>query len=221
MAAVGSYVVHGHYGLFNREYGEVKTRFIWQRLCSRQPLIICETGFNAGLSALLMLEAAPSARLVSFDLGDLPWSGNASALLRGIYPRERFLGVVFGDSMQTIPKFAAAHPTFRCDAILLDGGKAERTRMADLKNLRAMASPGARVYMDEVNSKACVDGSLSENDWEAQCRLSGRLTFWHGTAPRAYHKAASRGLMRVRSCEMATAAKDDGVCEAKYLSLRE
>ena len=217
MAAVGSYVVHGHYGLFNREYGEVKTRFIWQRLCSQQPLTICETGFNAGLSALLMLEAAPSARLVSFDLGDLPWSGNASALLRGIYPRERFLGVVFGDSMQTIPKFAAAHPTFRCDAILLDGGKAERTRMADLKNLRAMASPGARVYMDEVNSKACVDGSLSENDWEAQCRLSGRLKFWHGTAPRAYHTAASRGLMRVRSCEMATAAKNDGVCEAEYL----
>ena len=31
--------------------------------------------------------------------------------------------------------------------------------MADLKNLRAMASPGARVYMDEVNSKACVDGT--------------------------------------------------------------
>ena len=215
MAEVGAYVVHGHYGLFNREYGEVKTRFIWQRLCSRQPLTICETGFNAGLSALLMLEAAPSARLISFDLGDMPWSGNASALLRSLYPRERFLGVVFGDSERTIPRFAAAHPTLRCDAILLDGVKAEHTRMADLKNLRAMSTPGARVYMDEVNSKACVDGSLGKNEWEAQCRLSGRLKFWHGTAPRAYHTAASRGLMRVRSCEMA--AKDDGVCEAEYL----
>ena len=55
--------------------------------------------------------------------------------------------------------------------------------MADLKNLRAMSTPGARVYMDEVNSKACVDGSLGKNEWEAQCRLSGRLKFWHGTAP--------------------------------------
>ena len=72
MRQTSQYKVHGHFGLFNRAYRHVKTRFIWERLCSaKPPQTICETGFNAGLSALLMLEAAPDARLISFFLPPL------------------------------------------------------------------------------------------------------------------------------------------------------
>ena len=43
--------------------------------------------------------------------------------------------VHFGDSTQTVPEFARAHPDHRCDFIYVDGGHT----MADLLNLAAMA----------------------------------------------------------------------------------
>ena len=66
---------HGKFGIFANNYQRVKTRFMFLRVCelARQGRVrsMCELGFNAGLSALLLLEAAPEATLVSFDLGDL------------------------------------------------------------------------------------------------------------------------------------------------------
>ena len=150
MRQTSQYKVHGHFGLFNRAYRHVKTRFIWERLCSaKPPQTICETGFNAGLSALLMLEAAPDARLISFDLGDMAWSRIAAQVLKSSYP-ERFLGVEYGYSEKTIPRYAAAHPTFRCDAMLIDGGKSRKVRSADIENLHIMSRRGTRLFLDEV-----------------------------------------------------------------------
>ena len=63
---------HGKFGIFANNYQRVKTRFMFLRVCelARQGRVrsMCELGFNAGLSALLLLEAAPGATLVSFDL---------------------------------------------------------------------------------------------------------------------------------------------------------
>ena len=93
-----------------RADGQTKTRFLYEHVCrlaqQGRANTICEVGFNAGLSALLLLEAAPSARVISFDLGDMPWSGFAANALRAAYdsPR-RFIGTVFGDSAATLPFF--------------------------------------------------------------------------------------------------------------------
>ena len=163
------YTHHGLFGIFNPSYKQVKTRLIWEGLCHLPPPVtICETGFNAGLSALLMLEAAPSARLVSFDYGDFKWTRAADRALRAVYPPERFWGVQFGNSVETIPQFAASHRTFSCDAILLDGGKEYSIRMADLRNLRNISKPGARLFLDEV---AAPPGSHAP-----PCSLLGRGT---------------------------------------------
>jgi hypothetical protein len=36
--------------------------------------IVCETGFNAGHSAITFLYANPKIKYIGFDLGDMPWS---------------------------------------------------------------------------------------------------------------------------------------------------
>ena len=75
---------HGKFGIFANNYQRVKTRFMFLRVCelARQGRVrsMCELGFNAGLSALLLLEAAPGATLVSFDLGDLAPKATADQL---------------------------------------------------------------------------------------------------------------------------------------------
>jgi hypothetical protein len=75
---------HGKFGIFANNYQRVKTRFMFLRVCelARQGRVrsMCELGFNAGLSALLLLEAAPEATLVSFDLGDLAPKATADQL---------------------------------------------------------------------------------------------------------------------------------------------
>ena len=74
----------GKFGIFANNYQRVKTRFMFLRVCelARQGRVrsMCELGFNAGLSALLLLEAAPGATLVSFDLGDLAPKATADQL---------------------------------------------------------------------------------------------------------------------------------------------
>lgn len=92
-----------------RADGQAKTRFLYEGVCrlaqQGRANTICEVGFNAGLSSLLLLEAAPTAHVVSFDLGDMPWSGYAANALREAYPPRRFGGAIFGPSAHTIPKF--------------------------------------------------------------------------------------------------------------------
>eukprot|EP00966_Prymnesium_polylepis_P298181 6890258-Prymnesium_polylepis.1 len=67
---------HGQWGIFDKGYLGVKTRFINKWLCrlqkkrQRPVRTICELGFMAGHSALLFLETVPSARVISFDMAD-------------------------------------------------------------------------------------------------------------------------------------------------------
>ena len=62
-------------------YAQVKTRFIFSRLCAlsqQRPIRnVCEIGFNAGLSAMLLLEASRTARVLSYDLADFAWARRA------------------------------------------------------------------------------------------------------------------------------------------------
>ena len=77
-----SFIKHGQWGIFDNMYGQVKTRFIYEWLCKylrkREISTVCELGFMAGHSALLFLQTVKKARLVSFDLGDAPWSRPAA-----------------------------------------------------------------------------------------------------------------------------------------------
>ena len=72
------YGVHGQWGIFAPRLQQTKTRFLHEWLCryiarGRPMVTICELGFMAGHSAMLFLETARTAKVVSFDvrIGDL------------------------------------------------------------------------------------------------------------------------------------------------------
>lgn len=72
------YGVHGQWGIFAPRLQQTKTRFLHEWLCryiarGRPMATICELGFMAGHSAMLFLETARTAKVVSFDvrIGDL------------------------------------------------------------------------------------------------------------------------------------------------------
>ena len=168
------YGVHGQWGIFAPRLQQTKTRFLHEWLCryiarGRPMVTICELGFMAGHSAMLFLETARAAKVVSFDvrIGDLSpllspgaptrgtlsfprqmhdnaWSLPQSALMERAYG-DRFR-LVEGLSNETVPRWASGDRV-RCDALFVDGAKHLEPRLEDLRNFRSI-TPVVRAYID-------------------------------------------------------------------------
>ena len=223
------YDVHGLFGIFGNgdeivgkpgkryfaAYGGTKVAFMHEEACAmRDVRTACETGFCAGLSALLLLEALPSATVLSFDLGDLPWARPADALLRERYGPERFPGVVFGDAAETIgPHFATSN--FKCDVVFVDGDKSYAGRYRSLVDLRDASRNGAHVFMDEVTREDCINGTYGGYEHETTC-FGLNAGYW--PAVRAYNRASREGWLRVRRCAWPKTARFDGICLANFVN---
>jgi hypothetical protein len=203
-------------------YRDVKTAFMFRRVCERartgRVATICEVGFNAGLSAMLLLAAAPHARVVSFDLGDFPWAEVAAVeLVRRSAGR---LTVVFGKSDHTIPRYVRSHPGFACDVGFVDGSKSYVHRRSDVLNLATLATRWADVplFLDEVTAQQCINGSYAASTWKDRC--SRRRPAFEG-AMRAYNELALEGVLGVRECAWPRMLQDtDGICLAKIRRAR-
>lgn len=207
---------HGKFGIFAHRYKRVKARFMFMRTCQMwqagRVTSMCELGLNAGLSALLLLEAAPTATLVSFDLGDLGPRAS-STLLAELYP-SRFLGVQYGASQQTLPSYLHAHG-LTCDLAFVDGDKSFDGRLRDLHNLREFRAPcGMRLFFDEVTALRCLNGSVPPADWTARCAgLNHNAGFRSAAA--VYDKLSREGWIRVMECDWPRELRDfDGICMA-------
>jgi len=202
-------------------YGDAKAHFLFNKTCehiaahgtSKTPPWLCEVGFNAGHTALLWLELAPSSRVVSFDLGDLQWSRKQAALLTRAYGADRF-EIVWGSSLETAPAYDnPSKLRGRCSMAFLDGGKTKELRIADLRNFERLSAPGALLLFDEATSLDCVRGLGMR---EEVCGT--KKAAWGGTTY-AYHTASRDGLIEVSQCSWPPAlVGKDGVCAAKYVS---
>lgn len=229
--SVSKYNVHGLSGIFGngdliagtrrrykKNYEDVKVDFMRRHACAigsrQQELTVCEVGFNAGLSALLLLEAMPRARVLSFDLGDFPWARAADALLRSQYGPARFPGVVFGDAVRQIPAYALARG-LACDAAFVDGDKAYRGRYGTLAELRRVSRGGAAVFMDEVTTEACVNGTYPPGAEHARRCAALNAEFWPSV--RAYAQACREGWLAVEQCAWPTRHPYDGICLGRFL----
>lgn len=219
---------HGFWGVFSKpksnapsarrmRYGSTKSSFMFNKTCTHARASpgglaqVCEIGFNAGHTALLFLEAAPTAHVVSFDLGDMPWAKKQAALLTRAYGAARFKAV-FGSSDVTVPPYASRMPT-KCDVVFSDGGKAEALRLNDLRNLRELAQPHVLILVDEVTTLACMRG---EGERTRSCGDYGMA--WGGTTY-AYHTAAREGWLRIDSCAWPPGLQDrDGICSGRYVA---
>jgi hypothetical protein len=122
---------------------------------------ICETGFNAGHSALRFL-ALSTAHVYEFDLGFHEYGKVSADFLQRNFPG-RFT-VTWGDSTESLPSFKQQHPDVTCDLVIVDGGHDYRVAMADLKNFMSMASEKHLLAMDDTPGTGCDDCTKAWNE---------------------------------------------------------
>lgn len=123
----------------------------YYRELATQPWVdtICETGFNAGHLAALMLSVNPHAKMYSFDLGDMPYSAAAMQFVQTVFG-DRF-SLIVGNSTTTLAEFAWIHPGIKCDLMIIDGGHEFEVSRADIANFQRLASPGRhKVLVDDT-----------------------------------------------------------------------
>jgi predicted O-methyltransferase YrrM len=202
--------------------GQVKTRFINEWLCKhrlrRSISTVCELGFMSGHSAMLFLQST-EAKLISFDLGDSPWTRPAADIISAAYGN-RFEFVI-GLSNNTVHQYRADHPALSCDVLFVDGSKFPEQRLLDLHNFRRLAKSGSVLFYDEASSLPCVMGEVPE---------TSRLCSGNEGAAIAYNRAAREGLVKVTECRWAITEDGkirggipkkghigDGSCVAEYL----
>ena len=145
---------------------------------------ICEIGFNGGHSASLWLLAAPTAKVIMFDLFEHKYSPINEQLLRkegasyGLRDVDRRLAIITGSSVETVPKFAQEHPDVQCDLLSVDGGHFGDTPQRDMKNMMRLANKQWHVLViDDTNCDGigCVDDRIERMRDEGQLKVIGRV----------------------------------------------
>lgn len=126
---------------------------------------ICEIGFNVGHSSVVWLENNRDAVLYSFDFCGNVCTDAVVAFMRRRYG-SRFV-LTCGDSRETVPAFARAHPEVRCDIMHVDGGHEGDVPLADLRNMRPLAHPAMHtLLMDDVACTAAYC-EAPQRAWDA------------------------------------------------------
>jgi len=77
--------------------------------------------------------------------------------------------------------------------------------------LRGVASNHAPVFMDEVTSKACVNGTYASDSDQHQSRCAA-LNGGYWPSVRAYNRACREGWLRVQRCAWPRRHPHDGLC---------
>ena len=121
---------------------------------------VCETGFNAGHSALLYLLSHPTVRYFGFEAEAAPtnfkrkrWASRAAlGILAARFPAR--INVTFGNSHETIVPFFGAKPGLRCDVLSIDGDHTYAGVLADLSQLEPHLRDGGVILADD-----CEEGN--------------------------------------------------------------
>jgi len=143
---------------------------------------ICEIGLNAGHSAAMWLLANKHATVTMFDMFSHKYTEFAVQYLtskdaevkHGLVNAPQRLRVVPGNSLLTLPTFAAENPHHRCDLLSVDGGHAHDIAVADIKNMRNLANTSFNVLLvDDTNCEAeyCVDKAVIEHEKRGTIRV--------------------------------------------------
>lgn len=144
LRAHGLAVSQGHSNL----PGKADQRRLYNTIAKKVPIrTVCETGFNAGHSALRFL-AQSDAKFYAFDLGEHRYAHVSADFLKSTFPG-RF-HVSWGDSTKALPAFHAAYPGVKCDLVIVDGGHTYDVAHADLKSFASMAWADTRVVIDDT-----------------------------------------------------------------------
>lgn len=112
---------------------------------------ICEVGFNAGHSLLLMLNANSNARYVIFDIGHHPYTRECYDFVKSEYPKTE-IQMFYGDSLTEVPKYFTRTQN-KFDFIHIDGGHGDKEVKGDYKNCGEMLKTNGIVLFDDTHVK--------------------------------------------------------------------
>jgi predicted O-methyltransferase YrrM len=114
---------------------------------------ICEIGFNAGHSAILMLLARPQTPLIFtiFDIGDHKYMQPSLIYTSRQFPHV-LMECIQGDSTQAMPTWISSHPTAAgtYDVIHVDGGHSYHCITRDMSNAAILVRIGGIIIIDDV-----------------------------------------------------------------------
>jgi hypothetical protein len=134
---------------------------------------ICEIGFNAGHSTMLMLLGANTEALefTIFDIGHHSYTRPCLNYIQSQFPSVKF-EYIEGDSTVTMPKWisereASVGGTY--DVVHVDGGHTEHCIQNDMKNADILTRAGGILIVDDTNIdyiNDCVDIYISSGQYK-------------------------------------------------------
>jgi hypothetical protein len=170
-ASVPGGVVEGNYCFFHRQAVTPSSPpdpgRAWKREYLRHAVRGCrnalEVGFNAGHSAVVMLEAEPALRVTAVDICVHAYTQPCAAQLSAAYGA-RF-AFVAGDSREALQGLDAGG----FDLVHIDGGHGAEVAAHDLGWFCRTAQPGCRLVVDDVYApaiarlvqRACAGGLIA------------------------------------------------------------
>jgi 3D (Asp-Asp-Asp) domain-containing protein len=145
-----SFYYHNSLHIFLELYNKQLNLF-W---CGKQASTrICEIGFNAGHSTMLMLLGRDTTPLdfTIFDIGEHAYTNPTLNYIVSKFPHIKF-EYVEGDSTQTMPKWIKDNPQYleTYDVIHVDGGHTEKCIFNDMKNVDLLVKKGGIIIIDDT-----------------------------------------------------------------------
>jgi len=146
-----SFYIHESLNLYPDLYTKQLNLF-W---CGKQAIKkICEIGFNAGHSTMLLLLGGNNKPLdfTIFDIGIHPYTKPCINYIQSHFSQINF-EYIEGDSTVTMPKWIEANVTQigSYDVVHVDGGHSENCISNDIKNADSLVKKGGIVIIDDTN----------------------------------------------------------------------
>ena len=128
--------------------------------CGKQAITnICEIGFNAGHSTMLMLLGRNNTPInfTTFDIGHHPYTKPCFEYMKSKFPHVNF-EYVEGDSTIVMPEWINNHTDlmYKYDVVHVDGGHTEHCIYNDMKNTDLLVKINGIVIIDDTNS-LCIN----------------------------------------------------------------
>jgi hypothetical protein len=155
-----------------RNYKQLAKQINLFILGKNAPENICEIGFNAGHSTMLMLLGRNKAPIdfTVFDIGYHPYTKPCLEYIKSKFQHVNF-EYIEGDSTLTIPTWITKNSIYSglYDVIHVDGGHSEYCITNDMKNADILVRENGIVIIDDTNDhyiNKCVDSYLSSGKYK-------------------------------------------------------
>ena len=155
-----SFYIHASTNL----YPDLLTKQLNLFWCGTQALTkVCEIGFNAGHSTMLLLLGRNKTPLdfTVFDIGHHPYTNPCLNYIKSHFSHVNF-EYIEGDSTVSMPTWIETHQAQvgLYDVVHVDGGHSEHCITNDMKNANLLVKRGGIVIIDDTNVpyiNKCVD----------------------------------------------------------------